>query len=232
MNEPISSALLQNADMTHAAPWRTRFTAASRRGVLAALAGGLMAPLPLGLAVAPSEVQASSKRKKRKNKKKKKQRGPVTRADATCPGPSDDLFIINGGARFAQTFTATASGPLVRAELGINKNSGSNGDYLLSLSPVDDAGVPTNAVLAVALVPNANVADGESTVAFAFPDPATVAAGVQFALVLTRLNDDSLTWVSRAGDVCVGRGFVSNNQSAPFAVAPNTDFIFTTFVRS
>jgi hypothetical protein len=230
MNEEMTAALPQNVNVIDAILRRSRFTAMRRRGVLAALSGGLLARLPLQFPEV--DAKGKGKRKKRKKAKKRKQRGPATRSDATCPGPRDDAFIVNGGTRLAQTLTATASGTVVKAGLDIDKSAGSTGDYLLSLSPLDNSGEPSNDVLAVTLVANAAVADGESTVDFAFTDPVSVKAGDQLALVLTRLDGGSLTWVSRAGDVCAGRAFFSGGGSTSFEFLPDVDFIFTTFVRS
>lgn len=226
MNEPTTDALLHNVDFAHVAP--------SRRGVFAAIAGGLFAHRLFGLDVAGVEAKGGGKGRKRKNrnKRKRKERGPETRADATCPGPRDNALFVNGGSRLAQTLTATQSGPLVRAELVIHKEAGSSGDYLLSLSPVDNSGVPTNDVLAVALVADASVPNGDSTVDFTFPDPAVVEVGAQLALVFTRLNGGTLGWTFRTGDFCAGRGFFSIPASTSFQVRPDDDFLFTTFVRS
>jgi hypothetical protein len=233
MDDQTTATLPQDTDVTQfAALQRSRIAAASRRGVLAALSGGLMTRFPFAPAGADAKGKGKRKKRKKNKKRRKQQRGPETRTDATCPGPRDAAFLVNERTRLAQTFTATASGPLVRAELAIDKFAGSTGDYLLSLSPVDNSGVPTNDVLAVALVANAAVPDGESTVDFAFPDPVSVEAGDQFALVLTRLDGDVLIWVSRAGDICAGRGFNSPGQSTSFDFLPEVDFIFTTFVRS
>lgn len=229
MNDLISRSP-RDADEPTAAPRRSHPFAASRRGIVAALSGGLLTSLPFALA--SGGAKGKKKRKRRKKNRKGKQNGPSTRADATCPGPPDEAFIVNGGTRLAQTFTVSAGGTLVKAELAINKEAQSSGDYLLSLSPVDNSGVPTNDVLAVALVQDATVPAGESTVGFTFDDPVDVAAGDQLALVVTRLDGGVLTWVSRAGDACAGRGFVSPPPLTAFEFLPGVDFIFTAFVRS
>lgn len=224
MDVRTAETLHQAMASTSASIAEPRSSMAHRRGVIAAFSA-LAAQIPFGLA---ADGKKGGKRKKRKKNKK----GEQARADASCPGPRDLNFVINSGGRKAQTFTAATSGSLVRADLDISKNAGSDGDYLLVLSPVDDAGVPTEDVLAVTFAANAKVSAGETTVEFAFADPAEVKAGTQYALVLTRLDGANLTWLSRVGDVCAGRGFVSSAQPAPFEVLPNDDFIFTVFVRS
>jgi hypothetical protein len=199
---------------------------------------GLLAALPLGLAVSETEARRQGKRKRKRNTKKKGKNpppppGPTLRADATCPGPSTSDPGAGGLARLAQTFTALASAPLVSARLLIKKDPGSISDYILRLSPVDGAGVPTNDVLAATFVANGSVPDGESMVTFAFTNPAAVVAGTQYALVLARPGTDNFTWMIRAGDACVGQRFVSNTPTAPFAVDPDgNDYIYTTFISA
>jgi hypothetical protein len=107
------------------------------------------------------------------------------------------------------------------------------GDYILRLGPLDASGIPTNDVLAEASVANAAVPDFESIVNFVFVKPATVGAGTEYALILTRPGGDLLAWDGHINDTCAGSAFVSRDQSAPFLAAPpGIDLIFTTFVSS
>jgi len=215
----------------------------SRRSLFAGLTGGILMALPLALGT--EEVAAKKKGKKGKKGKKRKQQTPtpqtpatpatpVTKVDATCSGPNHEGFgEFNGDYRFAQTFTALASGPLVRAELPIYKVAGSGGAYILRLSPVDGAGVPTNTVLAWASIPNLSVpGDEDTTVTFTFADPASVVAGAQYALVLTRPGSNQLLWVGHVGGTCSGSVFFSPSQTAAFTADAGLDLIFTTFVTS
>jgi hypothetical protein len=222
MNESTTAALLHNVDLAHVAP--------SRRGVFAAIAGGLFASLPFGLGT-PGVEAKGKKGRKGKSKNKKKPRGPQLRADATCPGPSEPILVVGSLARLAQTFTAETSGPLVKAELDLEHRAEDSGEYILRLSPVDGAGVPTDEVLAAALVSADGLPGGVSTVTFTFHDPASVEAVVQYALVLVRFAG-KFGWAGRDGDACVGRAFLSDGLSAPFELRTDQDFVFTTFVRS
>jgi len=226
-------------DMAHlAALLRSFSAAASRRGVLTALAGGLLAPLPLARDVAETDAKKNHKPgKKRKTRKKDKPSppppSPVTRADATCAAQTNEFFIADGNTRFAQTFTALTSGPLVSAQLQLNKDVGSAGDYILQISVVDNFGVPTNEVLAKTSVANVTVPNGTSTVTFPFASPFSVVAGTQYALVLTRPGSVNVSWHGLGGDACPGGAFKSPNQTAPFAaISAESDLLFTTFVRS
>jgi hypothetical protein len=133
----------------------------------------------------------------------------------------------------AQTFVALASGALVSAQLPLVKQPGTAGEYLLRLGPVDGSGLPTNDVLAETSVSNLSVPTGSSTVTFTFANPAAVAAGTQYALILTRPGSTHLQWDGHLGDTCAGRGFVSTDQAAPFAEEiEGLDLIFTTFVSA
>jgi hypothetical protein len=212
-------------------------TAASRRGALGALSGGLLAAGPLVRLTSDSEARKRGKRKRRKNKKGKKQKSK-TIVDATCSGPFNIGFKRDSGtARFAQTFTAIASGALVKAEFDLAKDTGSEGDYILRLSSVDGKGVPTNDVLAETTVANADVPAQFVTVPFTFTDPFPVEAGKAYALVLTRPGGQ-LQLDGNRNNPCSGQAFVSEDQTAPFNKVEVDgfdfviDFIVTTFIRS
>jgi len=211
--------------------WEALTAATSRRGVLAGL-GGLLAASPL----ARSNDAVARKRGKRRKKKRKHKKDPKlqTRVDATCPGPTDDhgLSSLTGDVRFAQTFTAQASGQLVRAELQLLHFS--LGDYILQVGTVDAFGVPTNEVLAVTSVASAEVPEGdEVTARFNFGSPAELKAGTQYALVLTRPGSDTLIWRGHFDDTCAGRAFFSGDQTSPFVgESIELDLIYATFVQS
>jgi hypothetical protein len=208
----------------------------SRRDLFAGLTGGLL--MALSSVLGAEEAAAKKKRKKRKKHKQtpmpQTPATPATKADATCSGPSDTTTGgSNGDHRLAQTFTALASGPLVRVDLPGHKLAGSGGAYILRLSPVDGAGVPTNTILASASMPNLSVPDGNTTLTFTFADPASVVAGTQYALVLTRPNSNQMAWRGHVGDTCSGSHFYSLSQTAAFYESVTTlDLNFTTFVTS
>jgi hypothetical protein len=156
-----------------AAFWHALTTATSRRTTVAGIGVGLLAAVQFTL----GDNDATA-RKRRKRRKKRKNQKPTTRIDASCAGPANISFKRDSGtARFAQTFTAIASGLLVRAELDLGNDPGSDGDYVLRLSPVNGEGVPTNDVLAETVVANADLPTSFSTVPFTFADPISVEAG-------------------------------------------------------
>jgi hypothetical protein len=180
-------------------------------------------------------ARESKRRKRRKNRKSKNRKNnPKIRVDATCPTLGSVISsVTDGNFRFAQTFTALASGPLVKAEILASKEPGSDGDFVLRLSPVDASGVPTNEVLAETSVAAANMPDGVSTVTFTFGNPAPVVAGGEYALVLTRPGGTFVAWSGQLGNPCAGQHFFSADQEKPFQ--PDTSGVdrdFTTFVRS
>jgi hypothetical protein len=153
--------------------------------------------------------------------------------DATCPSEGTQVFIAGGRARMAQTFTALASGQLVSAQLDIDHDASTVGDYILRLSPVDGDGVPTNDVLAATVAPSGRVPGGISSVAFTFPTPFAVMAGTKYALVLARPGQENFSWIKRGGDVCLGQGFGSESATAPFKLLPGgVDLTYTMSVSS
>jgi hypothetical protein len=223
---------------------RSLTTAAPRRGILAALAGLLAAdPLGLGGEVAAAKRagkhRQKRKRHKRRTRRKKRQEdlplppGPITRVDATCPINTGGFLITTGDQRIAQTFIALRTGPLVQATVEILKGPGSTGDYILRLSPVDASGIPTNDVIAASVVADRFVTDVFATLTFGFSNPATVVAGTQYALVLTRPGSDQLEAIGTFDNPCAGRAFSSPSQTAPFVEDDEGfDMTFTTFVTS
>jgi hypothetical protein len=220
----------------HTALLRSMAGLASRRGIIASLASGLVATGFHAFNVDDAEAKKKGKRKNKKRKNKKNDRA-VTRADATCSVVETTGFEVNPNQRLAQTFTAGANGPLVRAELLIAKSQGSVGDYFLQLGTVDPFGLPTNEVSASTSVENSNVPDGESTVIFTFPTPFPVVEGTRYALVLTRTGPDLFSWRGTGDDPCAGQAFTSPDLTAPFvpfgsSATFDRDFVFTTFVRS
>ena len=201
----------------------------SRRRTLALAASGLLA-----LAPTLREDAAARKRKKRRRRRKKKPAAPApaVQVAAACTGASNFSAGVEPPQRFAQTFTPNVSGNLIRAEVTIEKEADSVGDYFLHLGRVDNFGVPTNEVLAVASVANPDVSVGRSTVTFTFPNPGTLTAGARFALVLNRTGLGLLLWDLIVGDQCGGEAFRSKGQTAPFTpFGSGSDFVYTVFVQ-
>jgi hypothetical protein len=221
-------------------------TELNRRGVGRGLAAlGVLWGLGLGPRAEIDEASAKKKRKhkskkrrrKRKSKKRKKSQsaqtsGPEFKADAACSGETEGGFSAGGNSRFAQTFTALGSGPLERAEVLIREFEGTAGDYILRLSAVNAAGVPTNTVLATAIVPDGDVPVGTSLVSFTFPTPFSVVAGVRYALVITRPGANTLEVNGYKNDTCAGGAFYSNNQTGAFSEFDLSDLTFTTSISA
>lgn len=212
---------------------RSLTMAASRRAVLESLAAGVLVAGPFARLADDAAARKKSKGKKNRKNKKRKNSKAKTRTDARCSGPSDGSSVRPPapGPRIAQTFAALRSGELVSAEIEA-ESPGASGDFILRLAPLDSAGLPTNIVLAESLVARAEVPAGPATVRFTFPNPASVVAGTEYALVLTRFAGDGFAWNGRNLDPCAGRSFGSADQSAPFQENEGLDLIFTTFVRS
>jgi hypothetical protein len=213
-------------------------TEASRHRLLAGSISGLGAVL---WATLSGSVTAKNTKRRCKNKQRKQRRkrnrtstppppAAAITPDAACIVASNGTSGGSEDERLAQTFTALASGPLVRADLGIEKQLGTTGIYALRLSPVDGSGVPTNQVLAETVVADSRVPDGPSTVSFSFANPAILAAGTEYALVLTRPGAFDARWqVMDTG--CGDRIFFSFDQIQEFfPTGEGFDFIFTAFV--
>ncbi|MFN8665229.1 MAG: choice-of-anchor R domain-containing protein [Thermomicrobiales bacterium] len=196
------------------------------------IATGILSALPLSLLEDETEARKKGKKSRRKKKRKGQQpSAPAVRADATCPLPQDDAFIVGSLARLAQSFTAGVSGDLVRVELGVDNRQGSSNNYLVRLAPLVD-GLPGEAVLATAEVAAAVLPASITTASFTFSSPARVVAGTSYTLVLAVDGQDNFSWISRTGTACGGRGFLANGLSAPFEPRNELDFVFTTFVQA
>jgi len=150
--------------------------------------------------------------------------------DANCPGPPNALSVFNSAnERRAQPFTAQHTGSLVQGQAAVNK-PGSSGDWQLQVLATDASGVPTNTVLASATISDAAVPLGDSTLAGTFSPPASVSAGQQYAIAVTR---PAQWYLQRRADdpSCPGREFFSPSQTAPFMPSGTpSDMIFATFV--
>jgi hypothetical protein len=118
-------------------------------------------------------------------------------------------------------------------ELEIEGDGEAEDAFIVRLAPVDDSGIPTNEVLAESSVSGAGVPDEPDTISFSFDDPATVKAGAEYALVLSRPGGELFAWSVTNLDTCSGQSFSSINGTASFQIfEADLDFIFTAFVRS
>jgi hypothetical protein len=206
-------------------------SAASRRGLLAGLAGGLLTTGIIG--PGRNDVDAG-KRAKRRRKRRKNEKARE-RVAARCDVPSTQ-FPTNVGfesTRLAQTFVPGKTGPLVRADLRISKFAESAGDFTLQLSPVGDDGKPTNDVLAETSVPADLVSVDESVISFVFDQPAIVKARTPFALILSSANGGQFVWGADATGSCDGEAFQSPDATAAFdGILDNLDLNFTAIVKA
>ncbi|HYU60087.1 MAG TPA: hypothetical protein VEK39_04955 [Solirubrobacterales bacterium] len=156
--------------------------------------------------------------------------------DASCPGPPEGTYGSSpGDSRFAQTFTAQAGGALTMAQADVFKQ-GTPADWIMHINEVDGTATPTNTVLASATIPDSTVPAGASTLTGNFATPATVIAGQQYALVVTRPGAGNVTMGIRSGDDCPGQLFESTSQTGTFFLAtapfqPSFDMVFTVFVE-
>lgn len=148
--------------------------------------------------------------------------------DANCPGPPNTSVDPDPGDRDVQTFTAQRTGSLVRGETEISKLGGA-ADWVMQIVTTDASGTPTNDVLASTTIANASVPDGDSRIVGLFASPASVVAGQQLGLLITRPGE-SYTLRDRSDDPCPGQEFFSAS-GGPFMAEPIFDFVFAVFVK-
>ena len=149
--------------------------------------------------------------------------------DANCPGPPNTATDPDVGDRDVQTFTAQRTGSLVRGETEISKPGGA-ADWVMQIVTTDGSGTPTNNVLASTTIANASVPDGDSRIVGLFGSPASVVAGQQLGLLITRPGE-SYTLRDRSDDPCPGREFFSASGGPFMAEQPIFDFVFAVFVK-
>jgi hypothetical protein len=166
----------------------------------------------------------------------KKHPAPMATPDANCSAtnfPFDSSVAAD--QRSAQTFTAINSGELTSAQMRVNKDAGSIGDYLLEVRTVDASGAPTSTILASTPIPNSTVPDGFSTITGDFGSPATVVAGQQYALDVGRpgSTDDLVVDAGGGNPPCLGKGYEAPTSAGPFTedtAFGGLDYFFATFV--
>ena len=107
---------------------------------------------------------------------------------ASCEPPPNVTFFSNDPV--AQTFTSQVSGSLTRAEVALVVPGGSTaGDFVIQIRTVDSSGTPTQTILATAVFPDESVVEN-ALASVSFPSPATVVAGQQYAIVVSRPDSD------------------------------------------
>jgi hypothetical protein len=214
----------------------------SRRSAVRLLAGLVLgSPLARGAAETAAH-NALKKCKKRDGDRKKVCRKKAKKHNAQhrqqnapppvpvliyqCPGPQETPGSGGGKTRIAQTFTAAQSGSLQKIAVGITKEEGSEGDYVVELLAVGADGKPTNTELASVVIPNDAVPDGPSTLTANFSGPLLV-AGTAYAAALSRPREelfDRFDFDVRAGDDCSGSLFAqAPADSGQFEIVPPGD---------
>jgi hypothetical protein len=222
---------------------RSLVEAASRRGVLVGLTGGVLATGIVSLAD-DAEARRKGKRRNKRNNNKNKNNGKnknnnknkkaKIRLDATCPGAGEKGATHPAGeVRIAQTFTATRSGTLVKATIPVTSEADTETNFVLQVSPLDGEGAPTDEVLAEATVRIGRAPAAIDVLEFDFADPASVEVGVDYALVMSRPTGFEFVWRAELGNPCDGRVFVSADSEDPFEIfSEDADLLFETFVKS
>ena len=150
--------------------------------------------------------------------------------DANCPGPPNGAGVVpDPGDRDVQTFTAQRTGSLVRGETEISKSGGA-ADWVMQIVTTDGSGTPTDNVLASTTIANASVPDGDSRIVGLFASPASVVAGQQLGLLITRPGE-TYTLRDRDDNPCPGQEFFSASGGPFMPEQPVFDFVFAVFVK-
>jgi hypothetical protein len=155
--------------------------------------------------------------------------GPVTTADAACPGPYPDL---TNAPQNAQTFRALRSGQLTSASVEPNSND-EGADFAMEIWSVNQANFPST-VLASTMITDvpAPIAPGPRTLTGTFAAPATVVAGVRYALVITG-QPNQFRLGGYATNSCLdGNYFLGATTDGAFTAQPTADLGFATFVTA
>jgi hypothetical protein len=139
-----------------------------------------------------------------------------------------------GGASWAQTFTAGLSGQLDRVDLYLDTGGDPrDGPLTVEIRNVE-GGVPGSAVLASASVPATDPPLPAGFVEIPFESPATVVAGTQYAIVAYTARHNSYSWGVALSNAYADGGECVNPFSPPeysrFWICHAIDLAFKTYV--
>jgi hypothetical protein len=168
------------------------------------------------------DVDARAKHGRKKKKKRRRDAGPPvapppgTLLTYQCPGPKNSAVSGNGDVRFAQTFVAERSGSLRQIQFGVEKKTGTAGDYVVQLLKVV-GGKPSHNpvdVLATVIIPDASVpTSDEGSLTAVFAGPALV-AGTSYAAAFSRpgvaFADVKVLTRNGGGAACGGQLFLAS----------------------
>ena len=156
-------------------------------------------------------------------------RRPRLKPAYSCPPSFPASQDYPGGDRVAQSFTATRGGTLRQIKIGIVKSpSGSGGDYLVQVVKMAGSVPSNNAidVIAAAVVPDAQVKTGETTLVASF-GTTTLTQGTQYAVVVSRPSAFDLR---HEGSDCEGRLFFASTGAFSPTIGTLRDLIVTVLV--
>ena len=156
---------------------------------------------------------------------------PAALLDANCPGPADGFIGSLGNNRKAETFTVVHSGTLIQAQTEINKTN-VGGNFQLQILDTDGTGTPINGTLGTAVIVDASVPSGITTLVGNFSPGVPVQAGHRLALVVTRPGGMPFEVRIRTTDPCPGNLFFANTQTDTFnPEPPGYELIYQTMVN-
>lgn len=193
---------------------------------------GLLGLIGMVHTVSSDNAAAGKKKRKRKRKHKKPTTPPpVARADATC--------IATGGysnkVRLAQTFRALRSGQLTSATVFLRRNVAGN-DFDVEIWSVDQTNAPGDVLagITIANVPVLALADPPRRLTATFSTPATVTAGLRYALVIAGAEPGTYSLELGPNNPCPdGISFYGDTPNGPLVASiTGTDIHFETIVTA
>ena len=197
---------------------------------------GVLATLGAGAGLADAASLDARKKKHKKHKKRGGKTtppppptGPVALADASCLATGSGTI----GPRLAQTFRARRSGSLTSATVFLRKTEpGIAVD--VEIWSVDGSNAPTLPRLAGVTLTNVPVVSGgpSQPLTATFPGPATVVAGMRYALVVTEPSSSSFGLESSNPGPCPDGGAFYSFSPTGMLVESGGDLRFETVVTA
>lgn len=213
-----------NALVTRLAVPVSRRQGAALLGVL-----GLGALIHANPAIAGKKGKRKGKHRHKPKPQPQQPPAPVAMLDAVCMTGTGTAFAT----RQAQTFRAIRSGKLTSATVFLLSNTPGN-DFDVEIWSVDQNNAPSQVLAGVTL---ANVGDRTGAdpmrLTANFPAPATVVAGLRYALVVSDSMNGSYAMKSSSGNPCPdGMSFTATTANGSLTPGPSYDIQFETVVTA
>ena len=145
------------------------------------------------------------------------------------------ITAVNGSNQKAQLFTSGVSGTLDQVELAVSNYGTSSAVLTMTLQTVS-GGVPSGTALATASVPRGSTQNNGSWVSFVLTSPIDVAAGTEYAIVLSTAEanaNNGYGWATNSTNSYTrGAEFSSSNAGTSWSTVTGYDLGFRTYVTA